>query len=237
MPKQSSTPFTFYTFRFDCSDDVVIDKIKRFVIREIPKYALFTEVSSDVGKQHIQGKIGKALSEEQLRKHFKKEFPGLFVRSNYSISAIKDPVAYDSYICKDGVVLCNNVFSDEYIQEQVALREKNVAAFVEKKEKKKAAVSFTERVSRDFIEEFPEHVHCIQMEYYMYKPDDYEKKAHEASCKFLLSYILKRLGVVAKAFDDNVLQRMYNGIKNSIIQLDANACAGFSKVYESRIDL
>lgn len=235
MPKKSSTPFTFYTFRFDCDDVVIIDKIKNFVIRDMPKYALFTEVSSDVGKQHIQGKIGKALSEEQLRKHFKKEFPNLFVKSNYSITTIKDPEDYDSYICKDGVVLCNNVFTDEYIQEQVALRKKNVAAFTAKKEKTKSAVSFTELVSRDFIKEFPDHVLAIQMSYYEYKPSEYEKKSTETSCKFLLNYILKRLGKVAKVFDDNVLQRMYNGVKNAIIQLDDNAAAGFSKIFESRI--
>jgi len=237
MPKHSVTPFTYYTFRFDYDDDMLVDKIKSYVLREIPKYALFLEVSSDVKKKHIQGKLGKAISEEQLRKHFKKEFPNLFVKSNYSIKDIKEPEKYDSYICKDGNVLCNNIFNEQYILDQVALHKEKITEFETKAKKTIAPVTFTEKVFRDFVTQCPHDVTTIQLSYYDYKPTDAEKKRNEDACKVLLAYILKRLGKIAKVFDDNVLQRMYNGIKNSIIQLDDKSAEGFVKKLENRIVL
>jgi len=234
MPKTTVTPFTFYSFRFDYDDETIVDKIKGYVIREIPKYALFLEVSQDVKKKHIQGKIGKCISEEQLRKHFKKEFPNVFEKSNYSIKSIKEPENYDSYICKDGNVLCNNVFTDEYIQAQ---KEKHIELhqkFVSKKEKN-LSVTFTQKVFNDFIKECPDEVQDIQTRYQM--NSDYHKDVYDKACKKLLGFLLKRLGDLVKVFDDNVIQRMYNGIKNSIVHLDDKCCQKLLDSYVDRIQL
>lgn len=238
MPKTSSTPFAYYTFRFDYTDDSMCDKIKNYIIRDYPKYALFLEVSTEVQKKHIQGKIGKALSLVQIRKHLLKEFPNTFNKSNYSLGEIKKPDEYDSYICKDGKVLCNNVFETDYINAQVDKHKKLVIAFENKKQKKESALTFTQKVFNDFVIENPLDVRDIQIGYQtVWKPTESERKRYDNACENLLKYILKRLGKVVKVFDDNILQRMYTGIKNSVLMLDENCLEPVVKSYKNRINL
>ena len=235
MPKTTTTSFTYYAFRFDYTTEEEKEKVKAYIIREIPKYAMFDEVSTEVGKNHIQGKLGKCISDVQLRKHLKSQFPQM-IKTNYSLSIIVDAEKYDSYICKDGKVLCNNVFTDEYIQEQVKIRDDNKSQF-QVKVKKIKTIPFTQQVFEEFVKKFTAEVETIQLFSYKHNPTDYEvhrvKIAHEA----LLGYILKRLGCVTKVFDDNILQRMYNGIKNSILLLDENSGAAQVIYYSSRINL
>lgn len=235
MPKTITTPFTYYAFRFDYTSTDEMEKVKAYIIREIPKYAIFDEVSTEVGKNHIQGKLGKCISQEQLRKHLKKQFPQM-KKTNYSLTDIAEPEKYDSYICKDGKVLCNNVFTDEYIKEQVVIREQKQAEF-KKKEKKTKTKPFTQIVFEDFIKEYKAEVETIQLFSYKFNPTDYEIKRVTLAQEALLGYILKRLGLVVKVFDDNVLQRMYNGIKNSVLLLDPNSAEQQKKYYSSRIEL
>jgi hypothetical protein len=221
MPKKSNTPFTYYTFRYDYTDDNQLEKIKNYIIRDYPKYAIFKEVSTEVGKNHIQGKIGRALSLIQIRKHLLNEFPDVFTRSNYSLSEIKNPDEYDSYICKDGKPLCNNIFTEEYIKAQVEKHKTLVVAFEKKKQKKESATTFTLKVAQDFVIENPLDVRDIQSGYATrWKPTESELKRYDDACGNLLKFILKRLGKVAKCFDSNILQRMYTGIKNHVILLD-----------------
>lgn len=237
MPKQSTTPFTYYSFRYDYDDLVLLGKIKKYIEVNIPKYAIFDEISDDVKKKHIQGKIGVKLSLVQLKKNLNKEFPNVFVRSNYSIADIKKPDDYDSYIAKDGKVFMNNIpeFTQEYITEQVKKHKTLVTAFENKKQKSESSKTFTEKVTEDFIKENP--IDCDYIRSPFYKPNDYEKKLYDIACQKLLQYILKRLGKISKVFDDNILQRMYNGIKNGIIQTDDKCSHLVMKSYENRIQL
>lgn len=228
MPTQSSKTFTYYTFRFDYDTVEQVEKVKALILRECPKYAIFDEVSDVVGKQHLQGKIGKCMSCEQIRKRFKAALPDYFVKTNYSIKEIKEEEAYDSYICKDGKVLINNVFTQDYIDSQVKKRVENVAKF-EQKTKKICVKNFTESVASDFVRDHLYAVQQIQQGQNYFKPTDYEKEQLEAAYDLLLSFILKRLGKVAKVFDTNILQRMFNGIKNYIIQLDDESSKNFAK--------
>lgn len=236
MPKKSSTPFTYYTFRYDYDNDQIIEKIKTYIVTNYPKYALFLEVSQEVNKKHIQGKIGVALSAIQLRKQLKKQFPDVFFKTNYSISDINEPEKYDSYICKDGKPLCNNIFTQEYIDEQVKIHSEKVIAFKSKEQKKKV-LNFTQQVLEDFMKEFPLDVNQIRYHYYDVKPSDYIIQRYKESTENLLAYILKRLGRVVKVFDDNILQRMYTGIKNSIITSDDNSSCKLIEQYKNRIVL
>lgn len=235
---KTNTPFTYYTFRYDNEDSSVFEKIKAYIIREIPKYAVFVEISTEVGKTHIQGKIGKSISHQQLRKHFKAEFPNLFDKSNYSIAPIKDPDNWDSYICKDGSVLCNNVFTQEFIDAQVDKHKVCVDNHKKKMEKKQSAVSFTQKVFSDFVLEYPLDVRDIQnFAHFNLNLSDSEQKCYERATSSLLSYILKRLGKIVKVFDDCVLQRLYNGIKNSIIQLDEGSAERNLTWYKSKLEM
>jgi len=235
MPKHSVTPFTYYTFRYDYTDDVIVEKLKNYFIREFPKYAIFKEVSDVVGKKHLQGKIGKALSNIQVRKNLLSEFPNVFNRTNYSCVPIEKPDEYDSYICKDGDVLINNVFSQEFIDEAVALRKKNVSEFTKQQTKRSANLPFTLKVVLDFMVEYPIETQIIQSP--EYKMTDSQQKIYDKACEGLLFYLLKRLGKIAKQFDDNILQRMYNSIKNHILMCDDKASQVQKNFYLGRIQL
>lgn len=234
MPRKSSTPFTYYSFRFDYETEKQKNDCKDLILRECPKYAIFDEVSDEVGKHHLQGKIGKEMSDEQLRKRFKAALPNYFNKSNYSLAHIMEPENYDSYICKDGNVVINNIFSQEYIDAQVQKRVEKKVAFENKKQKQKSSVPFTQKVAFDFVSENPSEARVIQQSQNLYKVEEKAMvKAHED----LLKFLLKRLGKAAKVFDDNVLQRMYTGVKNYIIQLDENASNFYADRVKNSIDL
>jgi len=235
MPKHSITPFTYYTFRYDYTDEKVVELIKNYIIREFPKYAIFREVSDVVGKKHLQGKIGKAMSNVQVRKKLLLEFPNVFCRTNYSCKDIQHAEEYDSYICKDGDVLINNVFSQEFIDEAVALHKKKVSEFTAKQTKRSAVLPFTHKVVLDFMVEYPIETQIIQSP--EYKMTDSQQKIYDKACEGLLFYLLKRLGKIVKQFDDNILQRMYNSIKNHILMCDDKASQVQKNFYLGRIQL
>jgi len=235
MPKHSITPFTYYTFRYDYTDDSIVEKIKNYFVREFPKYAIFREISDVVGKKHLQGKIGKAMSNVQVRKNLLLEFPNVFNRTNYSCVPIDKPDEYDSYICKDGDALINNVFSQEFIDEAVALRKTKVSEFTKKQTARSAVLPFTHKVVLDFMAEYPIETQIIQRP--EYKMTDYEQKVYDKACEGLLMFLLKRLGKIAKVFDDNILQRMYTGIKNHILMCDDKASQVQLGFYKGRIQL
>lgn len=239
MPKQSTTPFTYYSFRYDYNDMEKLNKIKKYIEVNIPKYAIFDEISSEVGKTHIQGKIGLCLSLVQLKKNLKKEFPNEFIKSNYSIAIIKKPDEYDSYIAKDGKVFMNNCkeFTEEYINAQVEKHKQKVSAFEKKNEKiesKLKTKTFVMEVTDDFIEKYPMETEHIRS---AYNSSDYLHKYHREACEDLLCFLLTRLGKVSKVFDDNILQRMYTGIKNGIVQRDPLCSRRMAESYENRINL
>lgn len=235
MPRSSVTPFTYYTFRYDYTDTVIRDKICEYFIREFARYAIFDEVSDKVEKHHIQGKIGKCMSDEQIRKNIRKVFPKVFDKSNYSIAKIKDPDAYDSYICKGGKVLCNNVFTPEYIDAQVE-KHKSIVEDKDVKRCKLSSPTFTQSVFMDFKKDHFNYFNHIRYAN-TYRPDEGEILHYEAACEKLLGYILKRLGNVVKVFDDTVLQRMYTGIKTAILMDGVEENSVLVSQYKKRIQL
>jgi hypothetical protein len=95
--------------------------------------------------------------------------------------------------------------------------------------------TFLQKVVDEFIKEYPDETIYIQREFY--KPNDYEKKLYTDACEELLNFLLLKLASNAKMFDDNILQRMYNGIKNSIILLEPNNVGYFGKKYKNVIQL
>ena len=203
----------YYTFRLDINfDDNKLTQLQDYIKSNFPKYALFNEIGDETKKPHIQGKIGSTSCLQTLRNKFKKTFPTLFVGTLYSITYIKDKDKYDSYICKQDNIWINNIFSQDDIN--------NFNKNYEYKEKVKAT-TFTQKVFKDFVIEY-EHDYNIlkQLSYYNYKLSEQEKEMLINSKKQLLEYILKRLGSLTQVFDSHILQKMYNGILNSILQDD-----------------
>lgn len=231
MGRKSQTPFTYYTFRFDVDwqvESILLNQLKSYIISEFPKYAIFREISDKTKKPHLQGKIGKNLSTDQIRKNLKKQFPNVFSDTNYSIAIIDNPDKYDSYICKSQNVFCNNVFQDSEIEKYNQIFEEvkeELNLKYEKSGKRQSkSKTFLENVVSEFCEEHPTDVERIH-HYTIYIPSmDIEIEQFRDSKKILFRFLLKRLGKLSKVFDVNILQRMYNGILNSVIHLNEHAC-------------
>lgn len=236
MPKKSETPFSYYTFRYDYPNEEMLQKVVSCVKRLFPKYVLFKEVSDVVKKPHLQGKVGVALSLIHARKKLRLDLPNVFVGTNYSMTQIDDEEAYDSYIAKEGnIVVCNiEKFTEEFIEEQVEKHIGLKTAF-ESKKQKKLSKSFTLEVADDFVEEFPIESDYLQMRFY--KPSDYERELYEKACEKLLNFLIKRMGSVAKIHDDVIIQRLFNGVKNSIVVRNEKCCEQVVKMYKNRIEI
>lgn len=237
MPKKSITPFTYYTFRYDYPDEEMVYKVMNSIKRLFPKYAIFREISDKVQKPHLQGKIGVALSLIQTRKNLRADLPNVFEGTNYSISNIDDDTAYNSYIAKEGNLVSSNIdiFTSEYIKEQVDKHNQLKIAFESKKQKRLTTKTFTQMVMEEFIKKYPIEVDYIRQPFY--KPSDYEKKLYDDACNTLLDYLLQRLGDVVKIFDNQILQRHYTGIKNGILRRDARCSKEVTKMYSNIIQL
>lgn len=239
MGRKSQTSFTYYTFRFDVDwqvESILLNQLKSYIISEFPKYAIFREISDKTKKPHLQGKIGKALSIEQIRKNLRKQFPNVFTESNYSIADIKTE-GYDSYICKSQNVFCNNIFTDEEIKNFNDVFEE-VKQELNSKKKRSKAKSFLQNVVDQFIEQNLDDVNTIiHYTIYSYKLTEIELEQMNNSKKRLFKFLMKNLGKSAKIFDTNILQRMYNGILNSLIQSNDNASEVFSNKILENIQL
>lgn len=205
------------------------DKRQKQVINYIEhnfmKYAIAFEISTITKKPHLQGKIFITKDLETVRKNMKKDL-GFLNRSNYSLAIIKEPEKYDSYICKDGNLILNNVFTDEFIKESM---EKHKEVIVKNQENEK--LTFTQRIARDY--KIENECGIIKQFSYSNACDLELNKAHE----HLLRYILKRLGKVVKCFDERELQRIYNGVKNSIIYENEDTLEREVQFYSKRIEL
>jgi len=216
MPTISKAPFTYFTFRFDYESEQQLTQLSSWVLANCAKYALFDEVSDVVEKKHIQGKLGIKLGLIQFRKIIKKSLTFL-QGTNYSMAEIKEPDKYDSYICKTGKMWLNNIFDESFILAQVSKHEDLVLEF--KNKKQKAPVAFLAKVSAEFLTLYPARVILLQTYYWRtaHYSTDLEKDANKIETAFLLAFLLKRLGNAVKAFDNCVLQRLYTGLKNSIV--------------------
>lgn len=224
MPKATITPFTFYSFRYDL-DGVHNVKILDYIKREFPKYAIFKEEGEITGKFHYQGKIGKNISLVQLKKNILKEFnlngkEKVLDRSNYSIAVIMDIDKYDSYICKDGEPVLNNVFSEDFILEQVDKHKTILATKKEKKEEfmKKKKINWTQEIVSDYKKEHPEEVKRLMLN--AYKNNDMNALLTK---KHLLRYTLKRMGSLTKTIDKHIIERIFNGLILSLIHTNSQS--------------
>jgi hypothetical protein len=227
---KSETPFTYYAFRFDIDwriDSPLLNQLKSYIISEFPKYSIFQEISDIEKKPHLQGKIGKALSRQQVIKNIKKAFKDTFVGSNYCIAEIKEPEKYDSYFCKSNNIFMNNIFTQSQIDyfneiyESVKHELENNHGVKIKQSKSK---TFLQKVVYEFNQQ---HYECVEIlhHYHVYNWNLTEdEKSKTLSSKItLLKHLMKMLGSNGKVFDTNILQRMYNGIYNSIIQQNEDA--------------
>lgn len=203
----------YYTFRLDIKhDDDRLPALADYIKANFPKYAIFKENGEITKKPHLQGQIGSSYSLQTMRNRFRALYPLLFCGTNYSITYVKDKNKYLSYTCKENNIFVNNILTQEQINQ-----------FNEpyKEKVKLKSITFTQKVFKDFVIEYEQDCNILkQLSYYNYKLSEQEKDMLINSKKVLLEYILKRLGSLTQVFDNHVLQKMYNGILNSILQDD-----------------
>lgn len=200
-------------------------RIIQYIQKHFMKYAIAYEISEITKKPHLQGKIYITKDIETVRKNMKKDL-GFFNKSNYSLAPIKDEEKYDSYICKDGKLLINNCFTEDEIITAI-LKHKEVIV----KNEEVSKLTFTQRIARDY--KIENECGIIKQFSYSNACDLELNKAHE----HLLKYILKRLGKVVKCFDERELQKIYNGVKNSIIYENEDTLERQVQFYSKRIEL
>lgn len=223
----------YISFRYDLPEnseqpeDYYIDAIKKYIVANFMKYAIAYEIASETKKPHLQGKILIKKDKDTVRKNMKKDL-GFFCRSNYSLAIIKEPEKYDSYICKDGKFIINNIFTEEYILEQVKKHNEIVEKYKEVQK-----LTFTQRVAKDYKEENKNCLGIIRQ----YSYSEAKVLELEIAHEDLLKYILKRLGKVVKCFDERELQRIYNGVKNSIIYENDDTLERAVQFFSKRIEL
>lgn len=227
-----------YTFRLDIEwreneanyESIFLNQLNSYIKANISKYALFCEISKKTSKPHIQGIICSKNKVEMIRKRFKDIWPNKFVKPFYSIVPVKDEEKYLSYISKDGVAWLNNFVSQDEID---AFNEKY--AGIDMKEK---SITFTMKVLKDFRNECEHEYNIIRhFSYYNFKLEDQDRELLYHAREDLLSFILKKLGAIAKVFDQQILQRIYNGILNGIICEDNNTHERHKQHWVKNLDL
>lgn len=107
----------YFTFRYDYEDEKMLDILAPWLKQNLKKYAIFKEVGDVTGKHHVQGIVIPFKSDSQFRRDLLKKFPNTFCRSNYSFVPVKKE-GYELYICKQGTVWINNLWTDEQIKEK-----------------------------------------------------------------------------------------------------------------------
>jgi len=212
-----------YTFRLDVEwreneekhEGVFLNQLKDYIKANMPQYALFCEISKKTKKPHIQGIIASKYKVENIRKRFKDIWSYKFVKPFYSIVEVKDEQKYLSYISKEGLPWLNNLLSQEEIDE---FNEK-----YEGEDNIQKSITFTQKVLKEFRDTYKYEYDVIRhFSFFNYKMDDHDTKLLNDAKGHLLSFILKKLGNIAKVFDEVILQRIYNGVKNGIICEDNN---------------
>lgn len=148
-----SSPVKWYTFRYDYTDEELLEKVGLFIKQNCRKYVIFKEIATETGKPHVQGKLIPIKSVETFRRGLQDKFKNVFVKSNYSIVMVKKE-DYDKYICKEKNVWINNVWSQEEIENNYTeyWKVNNKIASKIKKEKVK---SWSEELTQEIDAAYP----------------------------------------------------------------------------------
>ena len=224
----------FITFRFDYSSVEEKTTVLKYIEKTFTTYAIADEIAEKTKKLHLQGKVYIRKSIETERRDIKKQC-NFLERTNYSMAPIRKAIEeYDSYICKSGNMVLNNIFTIDYILEQVKKHNECVTNYQEKvKKETKLKPSFTKQISIDFKKEFPQQAEFINKFSYQKGKDMDMTESH----KELLCFILTRLGSIAKVFDKCILQRMYNGVKFALINDNKETLDNATEFFVNEIEL
>lgn len=226
----------FYTFRFDYEGHeaklpVLLDYIKF----NCSKYVIFNEVAKETKKLHYQGKIMPTKSINTFRRNLLKGFP-MFKRSNYSIAPIRKE-GYDLYICKDGDVVINNVWTaDEINDRQQQFNETADGFAAEAKKKAKPLETWSQRVAKEMEDKIPNVIQTYMNLIVFEELGIHEFTANEfqtfKNAKLnMLEFMLDRMGNAVKTLSKSIINSLFYGVTNHFLMKSNHRKEWVFKIY------
>lgn len=82
--------------------------------------------------------------------------------------------------------------------------------------------SWSERVFDDVVEKYQSQCMCITQFQLIYRPSDYEKEMYDKSRKEIFRYMMKCLGKAVKKINHKIIEELWSGFINAIIQNSGN---------------
>lgn len=177
-----------------------------------------------------------------FRQQFLKKFDCYKGNKSYSIEQIKKELDNNvRYLCKgekkgDHNVLWSKYTDKEIIEFHNKYWEQNESQNYSKKDKKISTETWSQKVLKEFKNDYPGICLKIWSYHCEYKPNDYERECYDECRLELFEFLMSRLGKSAKILDDTIIHKLYTGIMNSIIQEDVNASKMFNKKYFQKLD-
>jgi len=229
----------YLTFRFDYEGhEHKLIAILDFIKSNCSSYAIFDEIAEKTKKKHIQGKIIPVKSMERFRVKLKEAFVGVFHKSNYSIAKVEKEY-YDAYICKDGNVVINNIWSEFEIKELQAQHIPKEEFIQQCKEKKKLQ-TWSQKVAEEMELAIPDviskYIEMIQFE--RLSNEDFsclEFTQFKIAKESMLEFMLDRMGTAVKTLTSNVINGLFYGIANHFLMKSHKRKEWVSKI-ASKLD-
>lgn len=189
----------YFTFRYDYEDEKFLDILAPFMKLVFRKYAIFKEIADKTGKPHIQGLVIPFKSDSQTRRDLLARFPGFFRKSNYSFVPVKTD-GYELYVCKQGNVWINNIWTDEEIKNKQKEFWENNKVMVPKAKSKEKVKSWSMRLTESIRLKYPNQV-------WFYNAQTIE---------ILLSETLNAMGSDSKKIGNKIVKELVLGQLNAL---------------------
>jgi len=229
----------YLTFRFDYEEhESILPAILDFIKANCSSYVIFDEIAEKTKKKHIQGKIIPVKSMETFRRKLQESFVNVFIKSNYSIAKVNKEY-YDSYICKDGHVVINNIWTEDEIKE---LQSKHVPKqeFIAQCKEKKKLQTWSQKVAEEMEIEIPDaidkYIKLLQFE--SLGTDNYSGYQFEQftdAKNRMLEFMLDRMGTAVKTLSSSIINGLFYGITNYFLMKSHKRKEWVSKI-ASKLD-
>ena len=229
----------YLTFRFDYeTHESKLQAILDFIKANCSSYAIFDEVAEKTKKKHIQGKIIPVKSMETFRRQLQQSFVNVFIKSNYSIAKVEKEY-YDTYICKDGNIVINNIWTEQEIKD---LQAKHIPKqeFIQQCKEKKKLQSWSQKVAEEMEKEIPDviqkYIELLQFETLDNSDFScYEFTQFKNAKESMLEFMLDKMGTAVKTLSSSIINGLFYGITNHFLMKSHKRKEWVSKI-ASKLD-
>lgn len=189
----------YFTFRYDYQDEKFLEPLETFLKVNLRKYAIFKEVADETGKLHVQGVAIPFKSASQFRRDLQSRFPNVFCKSNYSFAPVNKDESYPLYICKQGNVWINNMWTEEEILSNKTKYWKNNKNLLPKAKSNKV-ITWSQQLTIDIAKKHPD----VQWSYDVY------------SIQILIDETLTAMGKTSKKLSGRIVKELVLGQLNAL---------------------